>query len=76
MSCPVYPVVAKINANGSTDPGGSIVPRQGINTEGLVDVNIAGEEKTGEESSKIKVKVLHAHHGPQDHNNRQSGEPV
>ena len=58
MSCPVYPVVAKVNANGSTDPGGSIVPRQGINTEGLVDVNIAGEKKPRQESSKKMVQII------------------
>ena len=56
MSCPVYPVIAKVNAKGSTDPGGSIVPGQGRNTEGSVDVDVAREEETRQESSKMKVK--------------------
>ena len=55
MSCPVYPVVAKVNAKCSTDPGGSIVPGQGRNTEGSVDANIAGEQKPRQESSKVNV---------------------
>ena len=61
MSCPVYPVIAKVNAKGSTDPGGSIVPGQGRNTEGSVDVDVAREEKTGEESSKQMVQIIQSY---------------
>ena len=48
------PVVAKVNANGRTEPGQGRVPGECINTEGSVDVNIGGEQKPSQESSSMK----------------------
>ena len=56
MCSPVYPVVAEVNPNSSTEPGHSGVPGQGVEAEGGVDGQIGGEEESRHEGSEKSEK--------------------